>query len=280
MLAELVRNSDGPAPFLTPLAQSIAAGRDEAEFARALSILTSAPASTQVAVLEALSKGRQNAPQRLADPTARTALARLVASPQPEVRRAALALEATLAITAADDDALATDGTPVPVETLSDARFREFVAALAGPRDLQRGHELFSQACAPCHRLGQEGHDVGPDLLGQLGMAEESLLRELLLPNERLRPGFETTQVRRRDGGVVSGLLKDDGATSLTLAQPGGVEQVLLRQDIARVIRLNTSLMPSFGEGISPADAASLLAWLRSQASPPKSPTPESPSRP
>jgi hypothetical protein len=68
--------------------------------------------------------------------------------------------------------------------------------------------------------------------------------------------------------------LKDDGATSLTLVQPEGVEQVLLRKDVAGVRRLATSLMPSFAQTLSPADTANLLAWLRSNLHP----TPRSPS--
>jgi putative heme-binding domain-containing protein len=112
--------------------------------------------------------------------------------------------------------------------------------------------------------MGNEGSDVGPDLLGQLGMAEESLLKDILLPNERIRPGFETTLVQTRDGGAVTGLLKSDDATSLTLMQPGAVEQVLLRKDVVGVRRLAASLMPSFAEGLKPSDVADLLAWLRS----------------
>jgi putative heme-binding domain-containing protein len=112
--------------------------------------------------------------------------------------------------------------------------------------------------------VGNEGHDVGPDLLGQAGMSEESLLRDLLLPNERIRPGYETTEVRLRDGSSVVGLLKEDGATSLTIVQAGGVEHVLLRKDVMEPGRSPASIMPPFAEGLSPADAANVLAWLRS----------------
>ena len=116
-----------------------------------------------------------------------------------------------------------------------------------------------------CHNIGKEGHPFGPDLLGELGVAEETLVRHLLLPSERIRPGFETTLVETQGGTSVIGLLKDDGATSLTLAQPGGAEQVVLRKDVKSVRRLPVSLMPSFNEAITPADVAHLLTWLRSQ---------------
>jgi putative heme-binding domain-containing protein len=95
-------------------------------------------------------------------------------------------------------------------------------------------------------------------------MAEESLLKDILMPSERIRPGYETTEIETRGGAAVVGLLKSEGATSVTLAQAGGVEQVILRKDIAGVRRLATSLMPSFAETLAPQDAADLLGWLRS----------------
>jgi putative heme-binding domain-containing protein len=269
MLGTLLREPGGSAPFLPPLAQSIAARRDESELAGTLNLVPTAKPDTQAGVLDALAKGRKNAPRKpLADKSARAALAALAASPVAEVRTAARALEDTFVTTVADDDSLVSPAQLPPVEQISDETFRKFVAALAGQRDLKHGHEIFLQACATCHRIGNEGKEMGPDLLGQLGGAEESLLKDVLMPNERIRPGYETTLVQMTAGAAVTGILKDDGATSLTLVQPGGVEQVLLRKDVMGVRRLAASLMPSFAEGLKPSDVADLLAWLRSNLGP------------
>ena len=265
MLATLLREPGNSAPFIGPLAQSIAARRDESELAGALDLITSAKPDVQATALNALARGRKNAPRKpLAHKSARVALATLAASAVAEVRTAARAVEDTFVATVADDESLVSPGQLPPVEPIGDDTFRKFVAALAGPRDLKRGHEIFLQACAACHRIGNEGSDVGPDLLGQLGMPEESLLKEILMPNERIRPGYETTLVQTHDGGATTGLLKSDDATSLTLTQAGGVEQVLLRKDVLGVRRLATSLMPSYAEGLKPVEVADLLAWLRS----------------
>ncbi len=265
LMAELFREPGSSAPFLAPLAQAIAARRNESELAGTLSLLPSANPHAQTNVLNALVKGRKNAPRKpLVDKSARAALASLAASPVSAVRTTARALEDTFVATLADDEALVPAGQLPPVEPISDETFRIFLAALSGQRDLKHGREIFLQGCAPCHRIGNEGSDVGPDLLGQLGMAEESLLREILMPNERIRPGFETTLVQTREGGVVTGLLKSDDATSLTLMQAGNVQQVILRKELLGVRRLATSLMPSFAEGLKPSDVADLLAWLRS----------------
>ena len=276
MLGTLINDPRGAASLLTPLGQTIAARRDEPELARAIALTTSAQPETQAAVLGGLAKGRKNAPRKpLSDKSARAALATLAASSNAEVRQATRALEDTFVATVADDEALVTTGKLPPVERVSEQTFRKFVAALSGPRDLKHGHELYLQACATCHRLGTEGFDIGPDLLGQLGIAEESLLKDILMPNERIRPGYETTLVQMADGGAVTGILKEDEATSLTLMSPGGIEQVLLRKDVTGVRRLATSLMPSFAEGLAPADAASLLAWLRSNLKSSAKPPPQ-----
>ena len=265
MLGTLLSEPGGSATFLGPLVQSIAASRDESGLAGTLALITAAKPNLQAAVLNALAMGRKNAPRKpLADKSARAALARLAASAVAEIRTAARTLEDTFVATVANDESLLPAGQLPPIEPISDETYRKFVAALAGPRDLKHGHEIFLQACATCHRIGNEGSDVGPDLIGQLGVAEESLLREILMPSERIRPGYETTLVQTRDGGVIAGLLKSDDATSLTLTQAGAVEQVLLRKDVLGVRRLAASLMPSYAEGLKPAAVADLLAWLRS----------------
>ena len=226
--------------------------------------LASAPESAQATVLNGLANGRKNAPRKpLTDTSARTALAKLAASPAAAVRSATRALEDTFVPAATEGETFTGPAVATTTE-VSDATFRKFTAALTGPRDAKRGQEIFTLACATCHRVGKEGHDFGPDLLGELGVAEETLVRHLLLPNERIRPGYETTVVDTRGSGSVVGLLKDDGATSLTLAQPNGAEQVLLRKDVTGVRRVAGSLMPSFAETLTPADLASLLTWLRS----------------
>ena len=232
MLAALLREPGKSAPLLAPLAQSIAVRGDEAELALALTYAATAPADVKPRLQAALAKTRKTAP--------------------PKSPGAAPA--------------------PAPAVAVSDETFRKFTAALAGPRDAKRGHEVFTQSCALCHRIGDEGHVFGPELLGELGVAEETLVRSVLLPNEHIRAGYETTLVALNDGSSAAGVLKDDGATALTLLAPGGIEQVLLRKDIAATRRLPTSLMPSFAEALTPADTANLLAWLRSQLRAPAPP--------
>jgi putative heme-binding domain-containing protein len=268
MLSELLREPGGSGPLLAPLAEAIASRHDEIELARVLKLLAYAPPETQSTVLEGLAKGRKHAPRKpIADSLARATLDEFATNASPLVRKSARTLADTFVGTVSEDQPASSTGI-VAAEQVSEKTFGSFVAALANPRDRERGHAVYVQACATCHRIGDEGHEVGPDLLGQLGVAEESLLHDILTPSQRIRPGYETTEVRTRNGSIVAGLLKEDSATSLRLVQAGGVEQVVLRKDVSEARRLSTSLMPAFGETLKPADVANLLAWLRTQFGP------------
>ncbi len=263
LLAELLPDTNGLVmAFLDRLAGVIAARRDRAELARTLTLISGVAPERQVALLDSLAKGRANARRDpLTDAAASRTLAALAAHASPEVRRAARALEDTFVPAPPDDESIG--GLPPAAPLVSEELYRRYVAALAGPRDTNRGHELFRQACATCHRVGEEGNHFGPDLMGELGMAEETLVRHLLLPSERIRPGFETTLIETQAGTVLAGLLHEDGATSLALRQPGGIERSVLRKDVKGVRRAAVSLMPSFAESLAPADVAHVLAWLR-----------------
>ena len=267
MLAELLREPGGSGSLVPGLAEAVAAGQDEAELARTLGLIAAAEPDTQITALEAMVAGRKNAPRKPLDsPEARTALATLAASPSAAVRTATGSLADTFVPSAADAPAALPEFVK-PAMEVSEESFRTFLAALSGPRDLKRGHEVFTQTCASCHRVGEEGVEFGAELLAQIGIAEEALLKEILMPSERIRPGYETTMLEMKNGQPLIGLLKDDGATSITLSQPGGAQQTVLRKDVTGVRRLPMSLMPSFA-ALPPADVASVLAWLRSQAGP------------
>lgn len=259
VLALLLQEPRAPIELLIRFAETIA--REDRSIGSGLDSLRLAPASLLVPLLDAMTKARRHAARRPIDPLAAFVLAEFAASSSPSVRDAARALEDTFH-PAATVESSATGITFTAPADLDEATFRTFTAALAGPRDLARGHQVFLELCAACHRIGQEGRDVGPDLAGELGMAEETLVRHLLAPSERIRPGYEMHLLETHGGTTLTGLIKEEGATSLTLVSAGGAESVILRKDVAKMRRLPISLMPSLA-GAAPSDVANVLAWLR-----------------
>src|SRR5262249_29602047 len=47
-----------------------------------------------------------------------------------------------------------------------DALIAEFRPAFAKPADLKNGKEVFEKNCAICHKFGDKGKDLGPNLTG------------------------------------------------------------------------------------------------------------------
>ena len=134
------------------------------------------------------------------------------------------------------------------------AVLQRYASALTLPRDPRRGEAVYEKTCAKCHRLGNKGHEVGPDLLAARTRPDETLLIDVLDPSSALAHGFTVYSILTSNGRVHTGLLASDSATSVTLrsaaeptAAPGTaavVETTILRKDIDEMRALSKSLMP------------------------------------
>jgi putative membrane-bound dehydrogenase-like protein len=141
---------------------------------------------------------------------------------------------------------------------------RDYLSALAEPRDLARGETVFREHCATCHRARGHGFAVGPDLDAELQRAEEAILKDVLAPNEQLTAGYLTYEVVLRSGETMAGTLGSESATSLTVKLPAGMEREVLLKDVQRVRTLPVSLMPEgLALNITPGELADVIAWLR-----------------
>jgi len=146
----------------------------------------------------------------------------------------------------------------------SDDTFRRFKAALAVPRDIAHGERVFRDHCATCHQSHGIGFAVGPDLSAEFQRAEEAILKDILAPNDVLSAGYPTYVIETTAGETFNGILASESATSVTLRMPAGLEQIILRKNIARFQSLAVSLMPeALLETIVPKDVADVIAFIR-----------------
>ena len=148
---------------------------------------------------------------------------------------------------------------------VNDETFERFAAALGRKRDLVRGGQLFEEHCASCHRAGEKGHAVGPDLASERERADETLLNDMLAPSSQITAGYSAYIAITNDGRALTGVLTSESATSLTLRQANAVEESVLRKNIRTLSVSSVSLMPeNFAELFKPEDAADIIAYLRS----------------
>lgn len=138
------------------------------------------------------------------------------------------------------------------------------------PGDSVRGRELFFDAdgptrCAGCHRVGDEGGDIGPELTAVAGTRTiRSIVESLVEPNASIPAGYETELVETASGRILDGLVLRETPDSLWLATALEDVHVLATADVARRQTQETSLMPGdLVDMLSVRQLHDLVAYLR-----------------
>lgn len=132
-----------------------------------------------------------------------------------------------------------------------------------------KGAALFKTHCAACHKIGDVGQKVGPQLDGIGQRGPERLLEDILDPNRNVDGAFRATIVVTNGGLTITGLrLRDEGQV-LVLVDTQGKEQRIPLSEIEESNISPISPMPSnFAEAVPEADFHHLLAFLLSQRTP------------
>ncbi len=140
-------------------------------------------------------------------------------------------------------------------------------AVLALAPNAKHGKEVFKTLCSSCHRLDQEGYNVGPDLLGMRNQPKESILLHIVVPDYEVIAAFAASNVELKDGRILAGIITSDTPESITLRQALGVEENISRANIKTLTASEHSLMPAGLEAtMKPQDLADLLSFLKGEA--------------
>jgi putative heme-binding domain-containing protein len=137
--------------------------------------------------------------------------------------------------------------------------------------DVGRGKEVFRRVCSGCHRIGDMGSEVGPDLVNLGGrLTKGNLLTQILDPNASIAAGYEEYLIETADGRTITGILAEDSTTSVTLRRKEGHQDTVLRSNIARMRASTVSAMPEGHEReISSQQMSDLLEYLQNLGSAP-----------
>ncbi len=136
--------------------------------------------------------------------------------------------------------------------------------------DPARGAGYFRANCTPCHRLQNEGNEVGPDLGSVAFKPVSYLMTAILDPNQSVEARYTGYQAVTKNDLEYSGVIVTETPNSITLRQPGGADVVILRSDLKDLTSSGRSLMPDGFENIlKPQALADLIAYIGS-GSPPK----------
>lgn len=137
-----------------------------------------------------------------------------------------------------------------------------------------RGETVFfseKSKCAACHRIGDKGGMIGPDLSG-IGLIrrERDLLEAILFPSNSFAREYEPYSILIDSGKVFSGLISHETEEALFVQQATGDPVELRRTEIESIVPAAVSVMPQGLEtGLNDTQLADLVAFLRAQTNPP-----------
>ena len=117
----------------------------------------------------------------------------------------------------------------------------------------QRGHvengkEVFAKVgtCADCHKVGDAGKLVGPDL-SEIGskLSREAMYESILDPSAGINHNYEQYIVLLDTGKSAAGLLVNETDESITLRNAEGVDNTFAKEEIDEFEKSEVSLMPA-----------------------------------
>jgi putative heme-binding domain-containing protein len=138
--------------------------------------------------------------------------------------------------------------------------------AQAATGDTARGKTLVeSSGCFDCHRIGERGSRVGPDL-SDIGSRRtpDRLQAALITPDEEVLPENRFVRFVTKDGATITGRLLNQDAISVQLMNPKEELKSYLRNTIRDYTIVDKGLMPSVQGKLTDQQVADIVGYLSS----------------
>jgi putative heme-binding domain-containing protein len=140
----------------------------------------------------------------------------------------------------------------------------DYQKALTTTADPKRGREVFVKNCASCHRIGEVGVNVAPDIADSRTQQPSQLLTSIVDPNRAVDNNYFSYTVIMNDGKIHTGIIGSETSSSLTLRQQENKTIELLRRDIEEVRSNGVSLMPvGLEKNITVEQMADLISFVK-----------------
>ncbi|MBL9136963.1 MAG: c-type cytochrome [Verrucomicrobiales bacterium] len=140
----------------------------------------------------------------------------------------------------------------------------QWLGRLPAIGDRRQGRSVFLRLCSPCHRSGDLGHEVGPNLTKMSHRSVEDLLSNILDPNMAMNPTFAAYTAELIGDEEETGILAAENTEVVTLLQAQGRRIEIPRSRIQRLQSNGRSLMPEGLEsGLTPQDLRDVIAFVQ-----------------
>lgn len=144
------------------------------------------------------------------------------------------------------------------------AVLKNYQSCLEMAGDAERGKQVFTKQCAACHRIGDVGVQVGPDISDSRVQTPDKLLTNILDPNRAIDNNYFRFVVLTNDGRTLDGLIAEETADKLVIRGQNDARLVLARSEIDELKPTGMSMMPEGLESqIDPQAMADLIAYIK-----------------
>lgn len=154
---------------------------------------------------------------------------------------------------------LSPNGNPARQKIVEDYR-----PALSLAGHAENGKAIFARLCVTCHKAGDLGQEVGPDLRAIGNRSSETLLASILDPNSAVDPRYLAYTCKLKSDEELYGIIASENENSLTLKTLDGAVHSVLRSEITSLASSKLSLMPEGLEStLTKQDLADLIRFLQ-----------------
>lgn len=135
----------------------------------------------------------------------------------------------------------------------------------AGVGSSMAGKLLFEKSCGTCHQLFGHGNKIGPDLTTANRADPAALLGNIVDPSAVIRREFMNYIVVTTTGRVLTGVMVEQNAASVTVVDADNQRVIIPRNEIDELREAENSLMPEqLLEKLTPQELRDLFAYLQS----------------
>ncbi len=138
----------------------------------------------------------------------------------------------------------------------------EKISALRG--DANKGKMVFSTYCGSCHKKGDEGRALGPELTTIKGKFDKTALLDAIInPSAAIVFGYEPWLVTMKGGESFYGFMMSQNDNTVVLKDVAGTSRTLAVSKIAKKEKQQGSLMPDPATNkMTDQQLADVTAWL------------------
>jgi putative heme-binding domain-containing protein len=165
------------------------------------------------------------------------------------------------------DELLASDKGAVGIPEYSEA----FVSALAhevkSTGRAKMGAAIYQRpglSCGACHKLGEVGGVLGPELTAVgAGLPMELIIEAVLWPKRQVKEGFMASTLVLKDGQTISGYVQRETAEQIVIRNAAsGTDETLAKRHLTSRADAGTIMPPGLTAGLTREELRDLIYYL------------------